>query len=158
MLRCPWQRCKLSVPSWKPSLPLDLRLLVEEHISNITIHFQVFAFWWFFWGGFFRFFGSLRTMLLCIVGELAGGGIITVAVGVSDRWQVTRHTWHLTSDTWHLFIWFFDQRWKNVQACKQRLCKFFPSLGKICAKFYAVLSRKWVMLRFCASWGNTNCF
>ena len=34
------------------------------------------------------------------------------------------------------------QRCKNIQACKQCLCKFFPRLGKICAKFYAVLSQK----------------
>ena len=27
------------------------------------------------------------------------------------------------------------QRWKNVQACKQWVCKFVPRLGKICAKF-----------------------
>ena len=33
-------------------------------------------------------------------------------------------------------------RWKNIQACKQRLRKFFPSLGKICVKFNAVLSQK----------------
>ena len=47
------------------------------------------------------------------------------------------------------------QRWKNEQACKQRLCKLFSILGKICAKFYVVLSQKSVMLRFCASCGNT---
>ena len=28
--------------------------------------------------------GSLQTILLCIVGELAGGGSVAVAVGVSD--------------------------------------------------------------------------
>ena len=26
------------------------------------------------------------------------------------------------------------QRWKNIEACKQCVCKFFSSLGKICAK------------------------
>ena len=31
-----------------------------------------------------------------------------------------------------------DQRWKNVPACQQCWCKFFPSSGKMCAKFYAV--------------------
>ena len=30
-------------------------------------------------------FGSLQTSLLCRVGELAGGGSVAVAVGVSDR-------------------------------------------------------------------------
>ena len=33
----------------------------------------------------FRVFGSMRTRLLCIVGELAGGGSMAVTVGVSDR-------------------------------------------------------------------------
>ena len=35
-----------------------------------------------------------------------------------------------------------DQRWKNVPACQQCWCKFFPSSGKMCAKFYAVLLQK----------------
>ena len=30
-------------------------------------------------------FGSLRTSLLCIMGELAGGGFVAVAAGVNDR-------------------------------------------------------------------------
>ena len=34
-------------------------------------------------------FGSLQTILLCVVGELAGGGSVAVAVGASDMWQVT---------------------------------------------------------------------
>ena len=33
----------------------------------------------------FSVIGSLRTSLLCIMGELAGGGSVAVAVGVSDR-------------------------------------------------------------------------
>ena len=37
----------------------------------------------------FRVLVSLRTSLLCIMGELAGGGSVAVAVGVSDRYQVT---------------------------------------------------------------------
>ena len=40
----------------------------------------------------FLVFGSLQTSLLCIVGELAGGGSVTVAVGVSDRWHATCDT------------------------------------------------------------------
>ena len=43
-----------------------------------------FEFVWVFW--------SLQTNLLCIVGELAGGGSVAVAVGVSDRLQLTRDT------------------------------------------------------------------
>ena len=50
------------------------------------------------------------------------------------------------------------QRWKNVWVCEQCLCKFFHSLGKIFNKFYAVLSQKWVILQFCAFWGETYGF
>ena len=32
----------------------------------------------------FRVFGSLRTILLCIVWKLVGGGSVAVAVAVSD--------------------------------------------------------------------------
>ena len=51
-------------------------------------------------------FGSLRTILLWIVGELAGVGSGAVAVGVSDMWNMTgdmqhvlRNRWHVTCDT-----------------------------------------------------------
>ena len=52
------------------------------------------------------FLGSLRTSLLCKVGELAGGG--SVAVCISDRWQVTGDRlwvtwdrWQMARDRWH---------------------------------------------------------
>ena len=45
-----------------------------------------------------------------------------------------------------LFISLVYQRWKNVAACQQCWCKFFPCSGKIYAKFYAVLLQKWVFL------------
>ena len=41
-----------------------------------------------------------------------------------------------------------SQRCKNVPTIQQCLCKKNPISGKIFAKFYAVLLRKWVMLRF----------
>ena len=47
------------------------------------------------------FFG-LQTILSRIVGELVGGGSVSVAVGVSDRWHATHDMWHRTPDTWHL--------------------------------------------------------
>ena len=57
----------------------------------------------FFWGGegFDSCFGygSLKTILLCIVRELAWGGSDAVAVGLSESWLVTRNTWHVTHDT-----------------------------------------------------------
>ena len=33
----------------------------------------------------FRVLGSLQTSLLCIMGDLAGGGSVAVAIGVSGR-------------------------------------------------------------------------
>ena len=32
------------------------------------------------------------------MGELAGGGFVAVAIGISDRWQVTRNTEQMTLD------------------------------------------------------------
>ena len=46
--------------------------------------------------------GSLQTSWLCIMGELAGGGSVAVAVGISDMWQVTCNTWHMTHDMKHM--------------------------------------------------------
>ena len=37
-----------------------------------------------------------------LVGVLAGGGSMAMALGVSDRWQVTCDNWHATWDTWHV--------------------------------------------------------
>ena len=34
------------------------------------------------------------SILLCIVGELAGGGSVAVTLVTCDRWQVTQDTWH----------------------------------------------------------------
>ena len=61
---------------------------------------------------------------------------------------------HIIDDKQDVTFWLAllggqTQRWKNVQACKQCACKFCHSLGKICGKFYAVWSRKWLMLLFC---------
>ena len=33
----------------------------------------------------FQVFGSLQSSLLCIMGELAGGGSVAKAVGITDR-------------------------------------------------------------------------
>ena len=48
--------------------------------------------------------GSLWIILQCIVGELAGGGsvAVAVAVAVNDIWHVTCDTWNLTPDTSNL--------------------------------------------------------
>ena len=46
------------------------------------------------------------SILLCILGELAGGSpwLWLLALVTSDRWQVTPDTWrlHLTPDTWNV--------------------------------------------------------
>ena len=43
-------------------------------------------------------FGPLRNNILYIVGELAGGGSLAVAVGVSNIWQVISDTRQVTGD------------------------------------------------------------
>ena len=80
---------RLSVPSRKTCFPVNWRLLVKEYITNIGIPLDILSFCRFddFWRlKLFLVFGSLQTSLLCIImGELAGGGFVAVAVGVSDR-------------------------------------------------------------------------
>ena len=44
-------------------------------------------------------FWSLPTSLLCMVGGLAEGGSVAMAVGVSEKRQVTDDTQHVTHDT-----------------------------------------------------------
>ena len=43
--------------------------------------------------------GSWQTILVCIVEELAGGGSLAVAVGVSDMGKVTHDMHQITHDT-----------------------------------------------------------
>ena len=96
----------LPVHSWKLRFPVDWRLLVEERIAYIGILLDVLLFFGrfdnFLRSDLIRVLGSLWTSLLCIVAELTGGGSVAVAVGVSDRWQVTLDTWQVTHDTWHV--------------------------------------------------------
>ena len=68
---------------------VDWRLLVAERIANIGIALYIFGLlailmifgvltcFWIFW--------VCRTSLLCIMGELTGGGSVPVDVNVSDR-------------------------------------------------------------------------
>ena len=49
---------------------------ISLEISNFC-YFNNFCVW-----NIFSFFGSWPTSLLCIVGELAGGGSVAVAIGV----------------------------------------------------------------------------
>ena len=101
----------LSINVLKPCFTVDWIHLVKECIANIDIHLDIFAvlpFQWFVLKKF-QVLGSLQTCLLCIVGELAEGGSVAVAVSVTHEtqnvksytWHVTCHTWHLTPDTWY---------------------------------------------------------
>ena len=45
------------------------------HCFNDFLHFRIFC----------AFLGSFQTTLLCIVGELAEGGSVAVADGISDK-------------------------------------------------------------------------
>ena len=90
------------------------RPLVKGYIANIFISLGLFGFW-FFWQflAFWNFVGfwvyANQSTVLCKIGELVRGGSVHVAVGKSDRWQVscstwpvTRYAWDLTCDNWHL--------------------------------------------------------
>ena len=69
-------------------------------------------------------FGSLLTILLCIMGKLARWGSICVAVGFSDMWHVTGDRWQVTCDKCHLTDWlggFFWYRW-NYPHTARDLC------------------------------------
>ena len=52
----------------------------------------------------FFVFWSVWKSLMYIMGELAGGGsvAVAVAVGVSDMWHVSSDMWHVSSDMWHM--------------------------------------------------------
>ena len=93
--------------------PATPGLLKRAWIANIGLPLDVFMcfcnFNVFFAFKYLSSSFSSQASLLCIVGELASGG--SVAVGVSDRWQVqaTSDTWHVTRDMWHMTrdTWFF---------------------------------------------------
>ena len=84
--------------TWLRQNDLGLRLFAEELIAN-TGCFNDSLGLYFVW-----VFGSLRTSILCILGELAGRGSVAVVVGFFDRLQVTGDRWHATHDKWHLTL------------------------------------------------------
>ena len=68
----------------------------------MVLHIEILAQKWLTINPQKLFFGSSWIILLCVVWELAAGGSVVVAVGVSNMWQMTRDIWHITHDTWHL--------------------------------------------------------
>ena len=81
-LRCPSVVC-LSVPSQKTCFPVDWRILVKERIANIGILIEIVFLCRF--DDFLCFDIFLRcwvfaTSLLCIMWELARGGLVAVGV------------------------------------------------------------------------------
>ena len=77
-----------NVPSVDNRNRQSWRSLVKECIAHIK-QLRITFFWSVLMIFSFKYlvFGSLQTSLLCIMGELAGGG--SVAVGISDSWYVT---------------------------------------------------------------------
>ena len=79
----------MCVPSGKSRFPVDWIPLVKGTLTNIGIPLN------FFWVldylvilcvlNIFVGYGSVRTNLLCIMGEIAGGGSFAGAVAFSDR-------------------------------------------------------------------------
>ena len=85
--------------------------------------------------------GDFRGMGM---GELAGEGSVAVAVGVSDRWQVTGDRWHAKRDTWHMtceawhFYFFFSPL--SVSTCPFWYRCYYPhmltdSVSPVCIIF-----------------------
>ena len=76
----------LSVYVWKHPFTMDW---IKERIAHIGIPLDIFGFFaiqmtFCLLKFFLCVFGSLQTSLLCIGGELVRGGLVAVAVGVSD--------------------------------------------------------------------------
>ena len=62
---------------WSKSVLLLLAYLLKFLVFDVPMVFCFLK--------FVPVFGSLRTSLLCIIVELAGGASVAVAVGLSDR-------------------------------------------------------------------------
>ena len=77
----------MSVHVWKPSFPVDWRLRVKEHITHFGKPLYIFFYFSiiFLRFKFFSRIGVFANKPFVDSGELAGGGSVAVAVGVSDR-------------------------------------------------------------------------
>ena len=93
---------------------------------------------------------SWQNSLLCLMGELAWGGTVAVAVGVSDTWQVTgdtqhvtHDTWNVTSKTWHvthnLFFFFFSVLVRfgigaTIRTRRENLCLLYTGFSLLSSR------------------------
>ena len=82
---------------WSKNILLILAYLKTFLCFNCFNDFSCFLFLF-----FKSFFWSSKISLPCIMGELARGGYVPLAVGASDRWHLTRDTQHIPHDTWHM--------------------------------------------------------
>ena len=71
-----------------------------------------------FWFNKILFFWSLQTSLLCIVSDLAG--IQSVAVGISDMWQVKCNPWHISCGTWSFVTVLLSAHVKRITVSHKR--------------------------------------
>ena len=105
---CPWVVCLcVCAIAEKTRFLMDGSHLVEDSIANNGKPLDIFLL-------FFvvllilcilkhiLVLGSLQASLLYIMGELAVGASVAVAVGVSEKWQVTDDVQHVTHDIWHV--------------------------------------------------------
>ena len=92
----------LSVTIQNAHFRMSWRLLVEGLIASIGLQWHnflfLFLFQWFFCC-VFQLVLVFWASLLWIMGELAGGGSLAVAVGVSDSWRATCYYPHLSRDS-----------------------------------------------------------
>ena len=77
---------------WAKSLLIILANLKTDFCQTVSVIFL-------FYLDCFPDFWSLQTSLLCMVGGLAEVGSVAMAVGVSEKRQVTDDTQHVTHDT-----------------------------------------------------------
>ena len=109
---------------WRPLVvrlcfTVDCRLLVEEHIANIDIPFDIFGFlpfqWFFAFEIVFQVFDLCKPAYCAYWVSLQGEGLCLwlLVLVTGDRWHA--------HDTWHIICWSlsvcFCQFWYGVTIC-----------------------------------------
>ena len=94
----------------------------------------------------------------CILGQLARGAYVAVAVGVSERWKVTIDRWHVTCNIWHvtcdtwppprpflslsicfclfLYVFVFFSLFLSFLSISVCICPFLSVSGQLCLFLY----------------------